>query len=211
MLPRTHRLSLVSSFEGLAQTTELDQRHAMVWDTFEHMDAICFAIMNSSTTSTDRRAISNSVYHSEYRLSKLNDELTAIRNGQNLTKALAAAAQLFLHIFIRSLPASAPRHLRLFEKLRLLLESDEHEIGSLNSRPSLPILLWMHFVGATDEGDSLSRGLHVLRLEQLCLEMGIDSYANFERALKDVLWIDEPGMTYAGKAWEDIWVGLELR
>ncbi|KAF2728525.1 hypothetical protein EJ04DRAFT_569440 [Polyplosphaeria fusca] len=183
-------------------------------DILDRMDAICNAIPKLAISDTSRTLVGNSIYNAEYRLFELDpDRLThascSNEGSTDISEPLAAAAHLFLHIIIRSVPVNATRHRRLFDLLSYLLNTTPLLNYAASSRLGLCFLVWMHTVGSIDGEDFIARGQHLMQLERLCAAVGIAQYEEFELCLKEVLWVDEFGI-FARRAWEDVELSLRF-
>ncbi|ORX96653.1 hypothetical protein BCR34DRAFT_593790 [Clohesyomyces aquaticus] len=190
-----------------------------VLEAMDTLQDITQSLAKSPLSSTERRAISNAIYHVEYELCRSNSagdsdgalQLVFNVDALDLSAPLATAAQLFLHLGIRNLPAKAQRHQRLFNNLRMSLPQVT-ALAYLTEIPQrgLNILLWMYAIGAANEADPLVRGTFLADIEAFCRVMGLRDHDGFAACLKDVLWAEPFCKEHASCIWEDVGWSLRL-
>ncbi|KAF2112849.1 hypothetical protein BDV96DRAFT_145287 [Lophiotrema nucula] len=202
--------SLRRSGSNTLKAAYASESHALpqtLFDAFDLLNAITYAIDNFETGNFGRRDISDSIYHAEYMLSELNSQVTPLGNDHTAA-ALTAAALLFSHLCIRSLPVNAPRHRFLFSSLHSILQDSTLALDPQDLEAQNCVLLWLHCVGAADESKSIPRGLHIAEIERLCIALELRMYEDFETSLKLVLWVEE--YPYARRVWEDVSLSLAI-
>jgi len=173
------------------------------------LNLISVAISSFHTaTNKDRLALSNAIYTLEHRLLSVRSDLENIQefpaSDFDLSKSLLLAAHLYLHLGVRELPKNAKMHLTLLNRLNTsLLEAPLHAM-SLDSNVSLPILLWILFIGVAAAGDQDSRVILVNRLQLVVFDLQITSQDEFETKLHSVLWSKRFYDVYGPGIWREI-------
>jgi hypothetical protein len=162
-----------------------------------------------------RSSLSSRIYLAEYRISSLRSDLLGglaqhINMFSILFEGFRLATHLYLHLAIREIPARAKMHrgmiLRLRDVLQVLFMFDETE----DLTTYLPLILWISFLGAAAANSAWSHDDASLKphfvdgLRLACRRLEIWERAQFEKMLKEVLWVDRFCNAACSTLWETI-------
>lgn len=161
---------------------------------------------NTTITSLN---ISNAVYSVEHRLLSVRSDLLLntedSRFGYDLSMASTMAAHLYLHLGIRELPQKAKMHRIMLDTLvTSLLALSVNDILPSPIDISLPILMWVLFIGATAASDQLQQSYFATRLQEITLILGIIDLQHFVCHLREVMCADKFYEKYCPDVWENI-------
>jgi hypothetical protein len=154
-------------------------------------------------------SISNAVYSVEHRLLCVRSELSHStedrRSEYDFSTAPMMAAHLYLHLGIRELPRTAKMHRLVIDTLvASLLAFSTDDVAPSSMDISLPILMWVLFIGATASSDQIQRDYFVTRLQEITLVLGVMNLQQFVGILKDIMWADKFYEKYCSDVWEEV-------
>ncbi|KAE9989238.1 hypothetical protein Vi05172_g4282 [Venturia inaequalis] len=208
----------ILSQQALPSQTLLQGIHALsvvqpeVLEIMHDLNIISKAISLSSSpndTAITTLNISNAVYSVEHRLLSVRSDLLIHtednRFGYDFSMAPTMAAHLYLHLGIRELPSKARMHRILLDTLvaSLLVFSVEDVLPSPID-VSLPILMWVLFVGATAASSEIQRSYFVTRLQEITLILGILDLKQFSGQLGEVMYAEKFYEKHCPGVWEEI-------
>jgi hypothetical protein len=169
---------------------------------------ISAAISTPQPEITDRRSIGNAVYSVEHHLLTLQPEVMEANSSQilglDMSQGLLIAAHLFLHLAIRELPSTAKMHINMLNILKSSIPVEEAGDIRQLSEDTLRLLVWTLFMGAAATSEQSNRTDFVKGLRMVCSVLNVQSYEEFERVLKGVLWLDRFCELHCSTVWDEI-------
>jgi hypothetical protein len=167
--------------------------------------AISLSSSPENTTITGP-SISNAVYSIEHRLLSVRSDLSVNtednRFEYDFSMAPTMAAHLYLHLGIRELPRTARMHRLMLDTLvTSLLAFSVDEVVPSSMDTSLPILMWVLFIGATASSDCTQRTYFLTRMQEVTLILGVMDLQHFVGTLQNIMWAEK----YYEKHCPDIW------
>lgn len=153
--------------------------------------------------------LSSAVYSVEHRLLSVRSDLLLntedSRFGYDFSMAPTMAAHLYLHLGVRELPRTARMHRLMLDTLvASLLAFSMDDVLPSSMLTSLPILMWVLFIGATASSDCIQRRYFVSRLKETTLVLGVMDLQHFVCCLQEVMWADMYYEKHCFDVWEEV-------